>query len=112
MPGLLAKTISRGKQMKVFRSAWSIRIARLSFLLAGFCYAAQAGSILVPNAGVEVFRSWGGLTEGFSSVEHVGSSRIVREGGAFSYSYGLTGTLLLGLDGTITRLSGKEAKTG
>lgn len=79
--------------------------------MAGFGCVAHAGSILVPNAGVEVYRSWAAVTEGFHSLEYAGSTRIVREGGIASYSYGLTGTLLLGLDTTVTRLNTKENRT-
>ena len=92
----------------VSSSVRCVRVAKLSLLVGGLCYTAQAGSILVPNAGVEVFRSWSGLTQGFYSVEHAGSNRFVREGGISSFSYGLTGTLLLGLDSTVTRMNGKE----
>jgi hypothetical protein len=97
--------------MTVSRSAWCISVARLSLLLGGFCYAAQAGSILVPNAGVEVFRSWSEVTEGFYSVENAGSNRVVREGGISSFSYGLTGILLVGLDATVTRMDGMANRT-
>jgi hypothetical protein len=97
--------------MRVSRSAWCIRGAIFPLLVGSLSPVAHAGSVLVPNAGVEVFRSWAALTEGFYSVEHAGSSRIIREGGVSSLSYGVTGTLLLGLDATVTRLDGQENKT-
>ncbi len=81
-------------------------------LAAALCCAAHAGSILVPNAGVEVYQSWVALVEGFYSYDEVGSMRIARSGAMASFAYGLTGNVLLGLDVTTTEIgAGKDHLT-
>src|SRR5947209_5977381 len=85
------RTTCRKRRMPVFASAPFNRIASL-LLVAGLCHLAHAGSILVPNAGVEVYHSWVDLSQGLYSSEQVGGTRITREGGIASFSYGVTGT--------------------
>jgi hypothetical protein len=91
--------------MKMFRSASFSKIAGF-LVVAGLCQSAHAGSILVSNAGVEVYKSWVVLTQGYSSGEQVGGSRITREGETASIAYGLTGNLLIGMDAVVTRMIG------
>ncbi len=91
--------------MKMFRSALFIRIAGF-LLVAGLCQSAHAGSILTSNAGVEVYKSWVVLTQGYSSGEQVGGAHITREGETASIAYGLTGNLLIGMDAVVTRMVG------
>src|SRR5436309_2436462 len=97
--------------MMVFKSArWNS--AAVLGLAAALCGNASGGSVLVPNAGVEVYRNWAALAQGFVTNDEVGSTALIRSGAAVNWSYGLKGTVLVGLDASVTEITaGKDVHT-
>jgi hypothetical protein len=77
------------------------------------CSLARAGSILVPNAGVEAYKSWVVYSTFRDSRSSLGGTSVGTSGLSLSTAYGVAGTLLLGTDmqAQFVRVPGMASQT-
>jgi hypothetical protein len=74
------------------------RAAALVALPFSLCSIASAGSILVPNAGVETYRSWVVYSTVRATQSSLANTSVDSTGISLTTGYGVAGTLLLGTE--------------
>jgi hypothetical protein len=82
----------------MFRTSAMRALVLLGGLSSLLCSTARAGSILVPNAGVETYRSWVIYSTFRDSRSSLAGTSVNTTGVSLTTGYGVAGTVLLGTE--------------